>query len=95
MSLGVEISSLSAPREALVTLVLGLVVGAAWQLVYRRDLVERLFPATVLLGVLLVLGLGLPGGQITVERSSSMTAVGLVMGLVLAETWLRSRDRAA
>ena len=58
-------------------------------------MVERLFPVTAFFLVVLALFLGFSFGRITVEPQQSMTAVGIVMGLVLSETWLRARARAS
>jgi hypothetical protein len=74
--------------------VVGLVVGAAWQLLYRRDLAERLtFPAVA---VCLAVGATLVSGEAIVigdealpAQSVLLYAGGVLVALVLTERWLR------
>ena len=70
----------------------GLLCGAAWQLLYRRDLVDRLtyFSAFFVVGI--ALPAVLPGGNMTSEPAGSVFALcGVLTGLVYTEQWLRGR----
>jgi ABC-type nitrate/sulfonate/bicarbonate transport system permease component len=80
--------------------VAGLVLGAAWQLLYRRDLVDRLIVPTVVMCV--VVGLRLVSGEelLVDDEAVSPESVllyvgGVLAGLILAEAYLRRRDRRA
>ncbi len=80
--------------------VAGLVLGAAWQVLYRRDLVDRLIVPTVALCV--GVGLTLVSGQEFVfdDETGSAESVllyvgGVLAGLVLGEQLLRWQDRRA
>jgi hypothetical protein len=70
--------------------------GALWQLLYRRDLVDRLTHFSCAFSLVAVTVFALTWGD---PVSSSMQAgVGLcavLTGLVFAEQWLRSRDERA
>lgn len=73
--------------------VLGLAVGFLWQLVYRRDLADRLLlPA---LSVVLGTVLGSLFGQTFITVSGVLLGGGLLSGLVLTEHWLRRRSTTA
>lgn len=73
--------------------VLGSVVGSLWQLVYRRDLADRLLlPA---LSVVLGTVLGALFGQTYITVSGVLLGGGLLSGLVLTEHWLRRRSITA
>ncbi|MFD1246236.1 hypothetical protein ACFQ3F_00405 [Nocardioides ginsengisoli] len=74
--------------------VAGLLAGAGWQLLYRRDLAERLtFPAvavSIAVGVTLVSGEEIALGDRTVSAESVLLyAGGVLVALVLTERWLR------
>lgn len=80
--------------------VLGLAAGAAWQLLYRRDLVSRLtFP--VVAGAVALLVSVLPGGELRLGdspaegRALAIHFFCILVGLVLAEQHLRRQDRRA
>lgn len=81
-------------------LAVAIVAGAAWQLVYRRDLADRLellswllLASVVLVGVLSLLP-GVDDDPGATEVSRFVAGVGVVAGLVLTEQCLRRRDRA-
>jgi hypothetical protein len=79
--------------------VAGLVLGAAWQLLYRRDVVDRLTVPTVL--ACLAVGFVLASGEVLVVGDESAPTEGVLLygggvlaGLVLAEQYLRRRDES-
>jgi hypothetical protein len=85
------------PGEVLVVAGVGLVCGAAWQLLYRRDLVDRLTYFAAFFVVSMGLVAVLPDTHV---RSGSVGATialcGVLAGLVYTEQWLRGRaERAA
>lgn len=70
----------------------GVVGGVLWQLIYRRDLVERLtFPVAVLTvsGVMALI----PGATFDTTGDGAVLGVGVLVGLVWTEHYLRWRDR--
>ena len=78
--------------------VAGLVIGAGWQFLYRRDVVDRLL--LPVLAACLGVGFVLASGNDLVlgEESASAEGVllyagGVLAGLVLSEQYLRRRDR--
>ncbi|WP_278257684.1 hypothetical protein [Nocardioides convexus] len=78
-------------------LVGGLAAGSAWQVLYRRDLADRLvFPvvlALVTLGWALVRGAPIEVSEDTVGPEATLLYLGgLLAALVLTEQHLRRRD---
>lgn len=74
--------------------------GAVWQFLYRRDLADRLLWLSWLLVLAAILWGSLPlipGVEEPTRKdlASLMAFPGLIAGLVLAEQWLRRRDRQA
>lgn len=81
-------------------LVLGLAAGAAWQLLFRRDLLPRLtWPAAfggVVVAVAIARGEPIALGDDAAETSARLLySFGVLCGLVAAEQYLRWRDRRA
>lgn len=72
----------------------GLLAGIAWQVFNRRDFVDRFLGWALLLAVVMILP-ALPG----VHRASGVEAIGswswpgVVVGLLLAEGWMRQKHR--
>ncbi|HET7736247.1 MAG TPA: hypothetical protein VFK52_09755 [Nocardioidaceae bacterium] len=82
---------LSDQRAAALALTLGLVVGAVWQLVYRRDLVDRL-AALMLVTLVWVVVLWLPAGEDNpTAGAAAFACFGVVVGLAMVERYLRPR----
>jgi hypothetical protein len=83
--------------DLLVVVVAGLVCGVAWQLLYRRDLVDRLTYFAAFFVVSMGLVVVLPDAYIGSAAVGTTVAVGGVLtGLVYTEQWLRGRaERAA
>jgi drug/metabolite transporter (DMT)-like permease len=88
--------------ESALWLALGLAIagaaGVAWQVLYRRDLADRLFWLSVLLVVATLLWGTLPaipgaGEPSHKDLAGLLSFPGLIAGLVLTEQWLRRRDR--
>lgn len=81
-------------------LVLGLAAGAAWELLYRRDLVPRLTVPLALGGLAVAIAVA-TGDPITLGETAAETNArliyffGVLCGLVLAEQYLRRQDRRA
>ena len=78
--------------------VAGLVLGAAWQLLHRRDVVDRLTVPTVLACSAVGLVLATRQELVLGDEAASAEAVllyagGVLAGVVLAEQYLRRRDR--
>lgn len=74
--------------------------GAVWQLLYRRDLADRLLWLSWLLVLSAILWGTLPlipgvDEPSTKDLASLLAFPGLIAGLVLTEQWLRTRDRKA
>lgn len=73
---------------------LGVAGGIAWQVLNRRDLVDRLLWWAVFISAVMLLP-ALPGG----DNASAADAVGawsypgVIVGLLLAEGWMRKRKR--
>lgn len=72
----------------------GLAAGAVWQRLYRRDLVERFWGLCVLAVILMALAM-LPGWGASTSSDFDADWLGVFVGLVLTEGWLRSRDGKA
>lgn len=85
------------PGDLLVVAVAGLVCGAAWQLLYRRDLVDRLTYFAAFFVVSMALLAVLPDGQVSdATVGTTIALTGVLAGLVYTEQWLRDRaERAA
>lgn len=83
--------------DLLVVVVAGLVCGVAWQLLYRRDLVDRLTYFAAFFVVSTGLMVVLPDAQFGSAAVGTTVALGGVLaGLVYTEQWLRGRaERAA
>jgi hypothetical protein len=79
------------------TLAVGLALGVAWQLVYRRDLVDRLTVVAVFLtvGAATAFLMRAVAGNVTVDLSHAGGALACLAGLVLTEQALRARDLRA
>jgi hypothetical protein len=82
-------------RALAVGLGVGMVFGAGWYLLNPRSLAERLTPMMLMLVAFVVLGAG--GGVDDVSIGGSPFAgyglLGMLAGLVLAETWRGRRTR--
>lgn len=79
-----------------VWLLAGLGVGATWQLLYRRDLVDRFRPLALLYVALMVTGLVV--GSVSSDRGQlflDVAAASIAAGAVLAESRLRRNDSAS
>ncbi|KAA1423174.1 hypothetical protein [Nocardioides antri] len=85
------------PGDLLVVVVVGLVCGVAWQLLYRRDLVDRLTYFAAFFVVSMGLMVVLPEAEIgSAPLGSTVALCGVLAGLIYTEQWLRSRaERAA
>ena len=68
----------------------GLAAGVAWQRLYRRDLVDRLFGLSVLAVVLMAVVM-LPGWQADSGAWGDADWLGVLVGLILSEEWSRIR----
>lgn len=71
------------------------IAGAAWQLLHRRDLVDRLthFASAFTVVAVFVFAIAAWGSPTTSFRGAGVGLGGILTGLVYAEQWLRSRDR--
>jgi len=74
----------------------GLAAGAAWQLLYRRDLASRLTFMAVLvtIGVIANLAARREFGWEDMD-TVGLLAIGILLGLVYTEHYQRWRDRSA
>lgn len=77
-----------------------MVAAAGWQVLYRRDIADRLqflawamLLAVVLVGLLTPLS-GFDDAPDQTDVGKTFALAGLIAGLVLTEQWLRSRDPA-
>lgn len=70
--------------------------GIVWQLLYRRDLTDRLtyISSWFVIGVLVFLPTGWKS-EISISTGFGLAVVGVVAGLVYGEQWLRWRERAS
>ena len=76
--------------------VVGLLAGAVWQLLFRRDLTSRLTVMSVLVGVGVVATLAAREGFVWDDMDAAgLYAIGILLGLIYTENYLRWRDRAA
>jgi heme A synthase len=75
----------------------GLALGVAWQLVHRRDLIDRLTVVAVFLtvGAATAFVMRAVAGNVTVDLSHAGGALACLAGLVLTEQALRARDLRA
>jgi hypothetical protein len=75
--------------------VVGIAAGAAWQLLYRRDLTSRLtfMAAIVTIGVIATLA---AQGEFVSEdtETAGLYATGILLGLIYTEHYQRWQDRA-
>jgi Na+-translocating ferredoxin:NAD+ oxidoreductase RnfA subunit len=75
--------------------VVGIAAGAAWQLLYRRDLTSRLtfMAAVVTIGVIATLA---AHGEFVSEdaETAGLYATGILIGLIYTEHYQRWQDRA-
>lgn len=68
--------------------------GAAWQVLHRRDLVDRLTGAAAAFAVLAVsFALAAWDSAVTSSLGTGVGLCAVLTGLVYAEQWLRGRDR--
>lgn len=78
--------------DLLVVVVAGLLCGAAWQVLYRRDIVDRLTYFAAFYVVSMALVAVLPDADIGSAPVGTTVALGGVLaGLVYTEQWLRGR----
>jgi hypothetical protein len=70
---------------------LGLVAGCAWQVLNRREFVDRFFNWSLILAIIMLLSLLSSGGG---DRAiGAWSFAGVVAGVVLAEGWMRQKHR--
>ncbi|MGZ4452477.1 MAG: hypothetical protein ACXVD1_05720 [Nocardioides sp.] len=81
---------LPAQIGLVVSFFLGLAAGVLWQCLFRRDLVERFLGFSVL-AVIFVLIAMLPGDVVDSRSTEDLDWLGVFVGLVLCEDWLRHR----
>ena len=74
-----------------VVLVSGLAVGGSWQVVHRRDLVQRFGGLSLLLAVVAVVA-ALTPGDLGFDVRGAAAGLQVVTGIVAAEYLLRLRD---
>ncbi|KQQ43878.1 hypothetical protein [Nocardioides sp. Leaf307] len=69
--------------------------GAAWQLLHRRDLVDRLthFAAAFTVVAVLLFAVVAWGSPVSSSLGTGVGLGGVLTGLVHTEQWLRGRDR--
>ena len=69
--------------------------GVAWQLLHRRDLVDRLthFAAAFTVIAVFFFGLAAWDSHVSSPIGGGVGLGGVLTGLVFTEQWLRSRDR--
>jgi len=80
----------------LVVAITGLTCGASWQLLYRRDLVDRLTYFAAFFVVSIALVAVIPGASVTTAPAGlAISLSGVLAGLVYTEQWLRGRDERA
>jgi glucose uptake protein GlcU len=76
---------------AFVVLAVGLIAGALWQLLHRRDLTDRFTP----FAVFVLFGAGFlaiaPSGYLLANSGPGHALAGVIAGAVLTERWLRTR----
>ncbi|WP_459981104.1 hypothetical protein [Nocardioides sp. AN3] len=86
-------AGVSPPQVMSVCFFVGAMGGAGWQVLNRRDFVDRFFGWSLMLAVVMLL-IALPG----VESSAGGGAgalPGVVVGVVLTEGWMRLTARSA
>ena len=69
----------------------GMTAGAAWQAINRSDVVDRFFNWSLLFAAVMLLQLFAGGGDEWAE--GAWTAPGIVVGVVLAEGWMRQKHQ--
>ena len=76
--------------------VVGLLAGAVWQLLFRRDLTSRLTFMAVLVGVGVVATLAAREAFVWDDMDAAgLYSIGILLGLIYTENYLRWRDRAS
>ena len=75
-----------------VVLASGLAAGGTWQVVHRRDLVERFGVLSLLLAGLTVVAAATPG-DLGFDARGAVAGLQVVTGMVAAEYLLRLRDQ--
>ena len=74
----------------------GLVAGAVWQLLHRRDLAARLLFMAVLVTVGVIANLAARQEFVWEDMDTvGLLAIGILLGLVYTEHYQRRRDRTA
>jgi uncharacterized membrane protein YjjP (DUF1212 family) len=68
----------------------GLIAGILWQCLNRRDVVDRFLGFAVLMTLAMLVVL-LPGGGTDFRAADATKVFGVIVGVVLAEGWLRQR----
>ncbi len=91
VAMTVRLPEIGREGQAIVLGLGGVIVGAAWQLVYRRDLVERFLPAAAIWLVVVPFAL-LPNVSYDLDDVQVDIAIGIGVGLVVVEAWLRTRE---
>jgi hypothetical protein len=86
-----ESGGLSTTRLAALSLLLGVVGGMLWQRLCRRDFVSRFAGWTPLPLIAALLALVAPGA-VSDFYDRGWAAGGVVVGVVIAELWLRRRS---
>jgi hypothetical protein len=79
-------------RVAALELLIGIGAGYLWQRLNRRDFVSRFFPWSLLVVVGVALAALWPG-NVQDFADQGWTTGGLLVGVVLAEGWLRRHPR--
>lgn len=70
---------------------LGVLGGVGWQILNRRDFVDRFVGFALLLFVVMLLPLfGSPSAE---TSGAELSFPGVIVGVVLAEAWMRQRHR--
>ncbi|QIK66397.1 hypothetical protein G7072_08520 [Nocardioides sp. HDW12B] len=80
-------------RELFTVAVVCVAAGAAWNLLHRRDLADRLTHLAACFSVVVVIHLGYAwDSAVSSSAGTGWGLLGVVTGLVWAEQWSRHRD---
>lgn len=86
-------TNMASARWLSVAFMCGAVAGVLWQVLYRRDLVDRLtFFAGLILALVAFGAIG--GARVSMQNSAGETfaGLGILAALVFTERWQRARD---